>query len=157
MIVSKATSSDAYKLAKLFVDNVDETYITTGELLYSRATLESGWNSDVYDKVYEEILQSVDEKDRLILVLREEESILGFTFTAILQNNCAEIWDFVVDLKHRGLGYGKKLYDSTLEECKKLGIQTVFLEVGNDNHRMIKFCESSRLKPSSKKYYTKIK
>ena len=99
-----ANPSDASPIAKLFVENVDESYITASEEIWNRATLENGWCNDLYDNVRLEILDGIKSGDKLILVMYDDEKLIGYTFTAFKNNSCAELEDFVE-------GYDDKTYE----------------------------------------------
>jgi GNAT superfamily N-acetyltransferase len=144
---------DADLIAELFVENVDETYITASEEIWNRARLKDGWNENLYNNVKEEILEGVKSKDKLILVMYDQDKLIGYTFTAFKNNFCAELEDFVIHRDYRRDGFGKKLYDKTIEMCKLNNIKTLFLEVGVDNLKMHNFCKRNSLKPTSTRYW----
>ena len=149
--------SDADSIAKLFVENVDETYITASEEKYSRATIENGWSGDLYQNVRSEIIESIKNGNKIVLVMFDEQKLIGYTLTGIKENSCAELEDFVIHKDYRKNGLGKKLYERTVESCKKNNINTLFLEVGINNKKMHKFCQNNMLKTTSVIYYKKTK
>jgi len=151
-----ANPTDASLIAKLFVENVDESYITASEQIWNRATLENGWCDDLYDNVRLEILDGIKSGDKLILVMYDDEKLIGYTFTAFKNNSCAELEDFVVHRDYRRDGLGKKLYDRTVEACKANNINTLFLEVGHNNSKMHSFCEKNGMQQTSVKYWQKV-
>lgn len=151
-----ANPKDASDIAKLFIENVDESYITASEEIWGRATLKNGWNEDLYNNIRLEILNGIKEGDKIILVMYNCDKLIGYTFTAIKPNKCAEIEDFVVHKDYRRDGLGKKLYERTVEVCKKNEITTLFLEVGVNNHKMHKFCEINNLQQTSVRYWTNL-
>lgn len=151
-----ANIADADNIAKLFVNNVDVNYITASEEIWSRATVEKGWNENLYENIRCEIIESLKNGDKIILVMLHDEKLIGYTLTAIKPNNCAELEDFVMDKEYRKKGLGKKLYEKTIESCQKNNINTLFLEVGINNKKMHKFCQSNDLKITSVRYYKKL-
>jgi GNAT superfamily N-acetyltransferase len=156
IVIFNAGHVDAQPIAELFIQNVDETYITASEQLWNRATLKNGWNENIYESIKEEILEGIKSKDKLILVMYEQDKLIGYTFTAFKNNSCAELEDFVIHRDYRRDGLGKKLYDKTIEICKLNNIKTIFLEVGVNNLKMHNFCERNGLKPTSTRYWQDI-
>lgn len=151
-----ANESDADKIAQLFINNVDDSYITASEEIWQRATIEEGWSTDLYNNIKTEILKSINNSEKLILVMYNHDELVGYTLSCIKPNKCAEIEDFVVDKEYRRFGFGKKLYEETCEILREDGVKTLFLEVGHNNLKMQKFCDSVNLKETSRRYYKKL-
>lgn len=75
-------------------------------------------------------------------VLLEEGVLLGYAgYLSILPE--AEIIKVAIKKKERGKGYGRLLLAYILEEGKKKGITTFFLEVRHSNEQAIKLYEKS--------------
>ena len=110
----------------------------------------------LYDNVRLEILDGIKSGDKLILVMYDDEKLIGYTFTAFKNNSCAELEDFVVHRDYRRDGLGKKLYDRTVEACKANNINTLFLEVGHNNSKMHSFCEKNGMQQTSIRYWQKV-
>lgn len=148
-----AKINDATLIAQLFVNNTNDSYITAEEVFYSRATLDKGWNVNLYDVVLQELASAINNTNYIVLVVMHNEQIVGYTLTAIKPGNSAELEDFVIHKEFRKHGLGKKLYEKTVDLCKSLKIDSLFLDVGIQNKVMLNFCKALDLQPVSTKYY----
>jgi GNAT superfamily N-acetyltransferase len=104
-MIRKAIKKEYPILAKLFVDNVDDTYITSSEEEWGR-TQNGKWKPNLYDIVLQEMIDRSD--DIVILVLIHEENIVGYTFSSL--ETVPHFEDLMIDKSCRGKGYGKKLF-----------------------------------------------
>lgn len=157
MLIRKAIKADAEAIAKLFVENVDETYITASEAVWGRAVLDGGWAPNLYEVVREEAEAAVDLDDKLVICLFDDDgSLIGYTFTALKPSNCAEIEDFVLRKDKRGQGLGIMLHDVTQGALKEVECKTVFMEVSTENKNMQCFVERDGMKPTSIRYWKNL-
>jgi len=128
MIIRKATKEEYHILAKLFVDNVDDTYITSSEEEWGR-TQNGKWKPNLYDIVLQEMIDRSD--DIVILVLIHEENIVGYTFSSL--ETVPHFEDLMIDKSCRGKGYGKLLVEETISWFNKNGYYSFKAEIGKDN------------------------
>jgi GNAT superfamily N-acetyltransferase len=127
-MIRKATIEDFPTLAKLFVDNVDDTYITASEEEWGR-TINGKWKPNLYEIVLQEMIDRQDAV--LILVLIHEEKIAGYTFSSIEETPHLE--DLMLDKTYRGQGLGKLLVSSTIQTLKEMGFTNFRAELGKNN------------------------
>jgi len=127
-MIRKATKEDFPTLAKLFVDNVDDTYITASEEEWGR-TINGKWKPNLYEIVLQEMIDRQDNV--LILVLIHEEKIAGYTFSSLEETSHLE--DLMLDKTYRGQGLGKLLVSSTIQTLKEMGFATFRAELGKNN------------------------
>jgi GNAT superfamily N-acetyltransferase len=127
-MIRKATKEEYPILAKLFVDNVDNTYITSSEEECGR-TINGIWKPNLYDIVLQEM---IDRSNNIfILVLIVENIIVGYSFSSI--EAIPHIEDIIIDKKYRGFGYGKKLVKETINWFNNNGYKKFRVEIGKDN------------------------
>jgi ribosomal protein S18 acetylase RimI-like enzyme len=127
-MIRKATPEDFPTLAKLFVDNVDDTYITASEEEWGR-TINGKWKPNLYDIVFQEM---VDRQDNvLILVLIHEEEIAGYLFSSL--EPTPHIEDIMIDKSYRGKGFGKLILEYALNILKAMGFNKFRAEIGINN------------------------
>jgi GNAT superfamily N-acetyltransferase len=127
-MIRKATTEDFPILAKLFVDNVDDTYITASEEEWGR-TINGKWKPNLYNIVLQEM---VDRQDAvLILVLIHEEKIAGYLFSSLESN--PHIEDIMIDKSYRGKGFGKLILEYALNTLKAMGFNKFRAEIGINN------------------------
>lgn len=157
MKIEVVTSDKADEVAQLFVDNVDETYITATEETCGRATVLGGWSPKLLDIVRAEAADVACSPQHLLLGAFDGERLVAYTLTALKANACAEVEDFVVALSHRRQGLGRRLFDATLSALRGRGIETVFYEVGHSNQGMHAFATSAGLQKTSIRYWTTTK
>jgi ribosomal protein S18 acetylase RimI-like enzyme len=127
-MIRKATTEDFPTLAKLFVDNVDDTYITASEEEWGR-TINGKWKPNLYDIVFQEM---IDRQDNiLILVLIQEEKIAGYLFSSL--EPTPHIEDIMIDKAYRGKGFGKLILEYALNILKAMGFNKFRAEIGINN------------------------
>ena len=127
-MIRKATSEEFPTLAKLFIDNVTESYITASEEEWGR-TVNGKWKPNLYNIVLQEMIDRQDNV--LILVLIHEEKIIGYTFSSL--ETVPHLEDLMVDKSYRGKGFGKLLVSSTIQTLKEMGFNSFKAEIGKDN------------------------
>jgi L-amino acid N-acyltransferase YncA len=139
MIIRKATKEEYHILAKLFVDNVDDTYITASEEEWGR-TINGKWKPNLYNIVLQEM---VDRQDAvLILVLIHEEKIAGYTFSSL--EEVPHFEDLMIDKSCRGKGFGKLMVTETINYLKSLGYTQFRAEIGKNNSIPQKMAQGHR-------------
>jgi len=127
-MIRKATTEDFPILAKLFVDNVDDTYITASEEEWGR-TINGKWKPNLYDIVLQEM---IDRQDNiLILVLIQEEKIAGYLFSSL--ELIPHIEDIMIHKSYRGKGFGKLILEYALNTLKAMGFNKFRAEIGINN------------------------
>jgi len=87
-------------------------------------------------------------------VLEKNNQIIGYIGFR-LDEQTAEMMNFVVSLQFQNQGYGKKLLESALNDLIQLGAKSMILEVRESNHGAKHVYESLGFKPryKRKKYY----
>ena len=87
-------------------------------------------------------------------VLEKNKQIIGYIGFR-LDENKAEMMNFVVSSKFQNQGYGKKLLENALNDLIHLGAKSMILEVRESNHGAKHVYESLGFKPRyiRKKYY----
>jgi ribosomal protein S18 acetylase RimI-like enzyme len=127
-MIRKTIPEDFPTLAKLFVDNVDDTYITASEEEWGR-TINRKWKPNLYDIVFQEM---VDRQDNvLILVLIQEEKIAGYLFSSL--EPIPHIEDIMIHKSYRGKGFGKLILEYALNTLKAMGFNKFRAEIGINN------------------------
>jgi len=127
-MIRKATTEDFSILAKLFVNNVDDTYITASEEEWGR-TINGKWKPNLYEIVLQEM---IDRQDNiLILVLIHEEKIAGYLFSSL--EPTPHIEDIMIDKSYRGKGFGKLILGHALATLKEMGFKKFRAEIGINN------------------------
>lgn len=128
MYLRKAAKEEYPLLAALFVDNVDDTYITASEEEWGR-TINGKWKPNLYEIVYKEM---VDREDTiLLLVLEEDKNIIGYIFCSL--EDVPHIEDIIIDKSQRGKGMGKFIVSEALSILKEMGFNSFRAEVGINN------------------------
>ena len=138
-MIRKATPEDFSTLAKLFVDNVDDTYITASEEEWGR-TINGKWKPNLYNIV----LQEMDDRQDavLILVLIHEEKIVGYSFSSL--ETVPHFEDLMIDKSCRGKGFGKLMVTETINYLKSLGYTQFRAEIGKNNSIPQKMAQGHR-------------
>jgi GNAT superfamily N-acetyltransferase len=128
MLIRKAAKEEFPTLSKLFVDNVNDTYITASEEEWGR-TINGKWKPNLYEIVLQEMIDRQDNV--LILVLIHEEKIVGYTFSSL--ETIPHLEDLMLDRSYRGKGFGKLLIAETINYLKSLGYTQFRAEIGKNN------------------------
>ncbi len=127
-MIRKATPEDFPTLAKLFVENVDDTYITASEEEWGR-TINGKWKPNLYDIVLQEMIDRQDNV--LILVLIHKEKIAGYLFSSL--EPTPHIEDIIIDKSYRGKGFGKLILGHALVTLKEMGFKKFRAEIGTNS------------------------
>lgn len=134
-------------LVDLFIKNVDETYISYGEIFCERAIDFNKWSPELKNVLRSEIKDIVTKKktNSKIAIAFDDSKIVGFSIIAIENNSnisYAFLEDIVIDSEYRKLGVGKELTDFIEKELQDQGVKQVYLESGHKNHLAHKFFEN---------------
>ncbi len=101
-----------------------------------------------------------ENKDMFNLVLIEDNEFIGTASYCKSRskefNDFGEIVSIYLLPEHMGKGYGKLLFEATLNELIKLGYKNVFLWVLEENTRARRFYEKQKFKLSDKSNYVNI-
>lgn len=128
MIVRIAKVSEYPILAKLFEQNVDDSYLTKTEEDYGRA--ENGkWKDNLYEVVLEEMERRSGEI--LLLSLVHSDNIIGYSFSS-LSNPC-HLEDLVIEKSYRSKGLGKFLISETIRILNEMGYHDFRGDIGPKN------------------------
>ncbi|MDC7243505.1 MAG: GNAT family N-acetyltransferase [Sphaerochaetaceae bacterium] len=93
-------------------------------------------NKEIQKKGLLHILENSDFGT--IFIVKVDNHIVGmlnilYTFSTALGSKVAILEDLIIDKEHRGKGYGKKLVDFALEDCKAKGCKRVTLLTDHTN------------------------
>lgn len=88
----------------------------------------------------ESLLEALDNPNFLLLICKEEETLIGFILLRLSLEE-ADIDDICVRKEEEGKGYGSALLEKSFALLKERGIQKVFLEVRKDNLKAIRCYE----------------
>ncbi len=142
--------SRADDAVRFFIENVDASYISHGELQGGRAIDADAWSTSLPEKLKQEILAAMTGapscsigRSRRIALLEIDGVIGALAMVAFHQEAFAYaiLDDLVVSRSHRGLGVGQSLLRWIENECRTRGIKRLFLESGAGNHRAHHFFE----------------
>lgn len=105
-------------------------------------------------------LPHFENKNMNSLVLIENNQFIGTSSYCKSRskefNDFGEIVSIYLLPEHMGKGYGKLLFEATLNELIKLGYKSVFLWVLEENTRAKRFYEKQKFKLSDKSNYINI-
>ena len=152
----KVSAGDGPLIAKFFIENVDETYITASEVIWGRATLEGSWAPNLFDIVRDEIEASVQDATKIVVLFFLDNEIAGYTFSALKPGNAVEVEDVVLDRSLRGQGIGRQINAITVKYLQDAGCATMFMEVSSNNARMHDFVKKDGMSPTSIRYWKSI-
>lgn len=116
---------------------------------------------DYFDSVSgDKWLPHFENKSMNSLVLIENKQFIGTSSYCKSRskefNDFGEIVSIYLLPEHMGKGYGKLLFEATLNELIKLGYKNVFLWVLEENTRARRFYEKQKFKLSDKSNYVNI-
>ncbi len=137
---------------KFFVDNVDSTYISHGEVQSGRSTDFENW-SPLLQQV---LMSEFNGKDGRVGLLTHDNKLCAIAFVTT-HGKFAVLEDIVVDKDQRGLNYGELLYYWIEKQLQETGINRIFLESKLNNQRAHKFLESLGFQPCSVEMFKDIK
>lgn len=139
--VRKAQNKDAVKIAKMLI-SIGELHHTGRPDIY-RENLQKYDENDIL-----EILK--DENSPIFVATDENDEVAGYAFCQIKTVNQTDalvgrkyvyIDDFCTDEKYRRQNVGSMLMDYVKTEIKKMGIESIELNVWEFNDSAIKFYE----------------
>ncbi len=87
--------------------------------------------SKEFDEVYKKIFKIING-DKICASIEKENDIIAFGY-AYVEGEMAGIFDIYVDKYNRKSGYGRKIVEALLYECKKKS-QKAYLQVVKDNY-----------------------
>jgi len=128
MNIRKATQEDFPILAKLFVNNVDDTYITASEEEWGR-TINGKWKPNLYDIVLQEMNDR--QNNILLMVLESNDIVVGYIFCSL--EDIVHVEDIMIDKSQRGKGLGKLIVSQALSTLKNMGYSKFRAEIGVNN------------------------
>jgi len=128
MLIRKAVQQDFSTLAKLFVDNVDDTYITASEEAWGR-TINGKWKPNLYEIVLQEMIDR--HNNILLMVLEDNQIVVGYIFCSL--EDIVHVEDIMIDKSQRGKGLGKFIVSQALSVLKNMGYSKFRAEVGVNN------------------------
>jgi N-acetylglutamate synthase-like GNAT family acetyltransferase len=153
--------SDAGDLGRFFVENVDPSYISHGELQQGRALSPDAWSPDIERLVsqeYERVIKGTGKDAQEYIILAKEGNLLvGYAFVeAHVEDGFGVIPDMITRRDKRGSGIGGKLLDWVDNDLKARGIKRVFLESGLANEKAHEFFEKHQYRVVSKVFMKEI-
>ena len=153
--------TDTAALAAFFVQNVDPSYISHGEVFCGRALDPRTWVPDLEGVVRAEldgILGSVDPGHR-VAVAHEDDRLVGLAIVELVvgpRSRHAVIEDVVVASAERGAGRGKAFLDALVALLRGEGVRALFLESGIANARAHAFFAREGFEVVSKVMYRSL-
>jgi [ribosomal protein S18]-alanine N-acetyltransferase len=96
----------------------------------------SFWSEDAYHR-------ELSRTDTIAVAAAELHHVLGFIIGRIVAGPEAEIYNIGVRAEVRRAGIGRSLIDSFVHECRKLNVNSVWLEVRISNLSAIRFYEEA--------------
>lgn len=140
-IIRRVTiNEDARRAAAFFAANLTTSYISHSELQIGRAIDQSTWASDIEAILVEEIDHRLpgrpDGETMGVWLLEEAGEILALAYLTHHRNERSPfsvIEDMVVAAKSRGSGIGGQLMNFLVEESRRAGSASIFLESGVNN------------------------
>lgn len=142
---------DTQTLGLFFVDNVDETYISFGDI-YScgRATKDLKWVSNLEEVISNEIKDILSGKipNKEVIVVHEDKVLIGFAIIA-LEASSAVLEDLIVNRKIRGRGIGQRIFKAIEDNLMERGIEYIQLESAPQNIKAHDFFHNQGFKNST--------
>ena len=142
---------DAGEAAQLFVENIDEAYISHGEMQIGRALSPSEWAENLFDQVREEIIELESQSIVILPCCRNKEGkLIGWGICSLnMKFKYAELEDLIVKSDRRQQGIGKLLVESCEQYAKDHDITQIFLESGVLNYAAHSFFSKNGYKKCS--------
>ena len=130
-LIRRATIDDVIQISKLYVTSLKNAFngiFSEGYL--SKLTPESK---------YQQWKRNIDNPNNLVLVLENDQEIVGFTVGAFVNeeekiSNQGNILAVYINPKYKRMGYGKKLITALFDEFKKHNITKCAAKVFKANH-----------------------
>jgi ribosomal protein S18 acetylase RimI-like enzyme len=152
MKVKKAIKKDAEEIAEFFLRNVDQSYISYGDIFAcGRATKDLKWVPNLKQVISCEVKDIVSgniQNKEVLIAYGDENLIIGFAILAISESN-AILEDLVVDRSVRGKGIGQKFYMEIETLLTKQGIEFISLESSINNVKAHEFFNKQGFKNST--------
>lgn len=134
---------ESSELAQFFVDNVDQDYISHGEVLDGRSIDFEHWSQNLKQKMESTIMDalSADLSGTVysrIASAREGAKIVAIALVEFRKDSgspCLVFHDLLVSRQSRGRGIGSEMLRWVESEAREAGIQIVILESGIRNKR----------------------
>lgn len=133
--------------AKFFVENVNNQYISHGEIQDGRAIDFHTWHPNLEEIIFNEFQKTIEVdndqgKKYLLLIAHENRDIVGLSFMTVCKNNpdfsFILIQDLLVREDKRHKGIGTLILNWIENELKTFNADCIFLESGirnEDAHR----------------------
>lgn len=139
--------------AEFFMDNVDSSYISHGEIQDGRALDQYTWNEDVHKVLLREFTMSLSKSNDYNLGLATKDGkLVCIVFVQIVRTRktrFAVLEDIVTAKELRGQGFGTALYSWVEEQMKLRGMHQIFLESSVANPKAHEFLEHRGFKVCS--------
>jgi GNAT superfamily N-acetyltransferase len=150
----------ARALAKLFTDNLTDSYISHGELQGPRALAPGRWVPNIAQVLEEDLRGRIRNADdpasneftMLAAGLSDgvdEVGVMLATFSRAAAVPYCILEDIVIRTDRRNRGYGRQALDWLDRECQRRGIHRLFLESGVENKSAHELFERDGFKPVS--------
>lgn len=118
------TPTQIRKAVDFFIENVSEKYISHGEVLCGRATVNFKWS-----KKLRTLLRNEFKENTFLFFL--ENHIVGLIVLRCVQD-IAHLEDLVIDRKIRKKGLGGLILEGIHDSVKKQGCKILFLDRGSE-------------------------
>jgi ribosomal protein S18 acetylase RimI-like enzyme len=137
-------------LVSFFIENVDPSYISHGEIQTGRALEADRWSPalpqilrDEFGSYFESGSSTIGKCKVAVASTAGEISALLIVKIQAMGGRCfSELSDFVVRRDSRGQGIGRAVFSWLQAEMKKAGINRIFLESGKNNENAHGFFKS---------------
>jgi ribosomal protein S18 acetylase RimI-like enzyme len=144
-------------LISFFIENVDPSYISHGEIQTGRALDRGRWSPalprilrDEFDSYFEKGPVAGDDcKVAVATTAGEISALLIVKIQTMGEVPYSVLSDFIVKRESRGQGVGRAVFAWLQAEMKKAGIGRIFLESGQNNERAHRFFKSQGFAPCS--------
>jgi N-acetylglutamate synthase-like GNAT family acetyltransferase len=152
---SPANLNTLDELVNLFTNNINNNYISHGEVIDGRANSLSEWKINLSDILKNELINALtnegtkDEFNKLALC-KLNNQIIGFAIIEFNRiTNISILSDIIINNTHRGKNIGKAFISWLEHELKSSNMKMIFLESGIKNSSAHHFFEKSGYKRSS--------
>ena len=157
--IRKSHCLDPEELGTFFIKNVNESYISFGDIyLCGRATEDLKWIPNLRDIIVTEIRDILSEKiqNKEVIAAFTDENLVGFAIVSKC-DDIACLEDIVIDTQLRSKGLGKAFYKMIEDDLRKSGVKIIQLESSPSNHNAHSFFHSEGFKNSSVVMVKKLK
>jgi GNAT superfamily N-acetyltransferase len=130
-VIRKCNKNDISKVTHVVTISWNETYkcLVPDEVLEGLKTNE--------DERTNKSLKKFENGEYQQLVLEIDNEIVGFSRYGKSNDdsfiNCGEIYAFYIINKYHGLGLGRKMFEKTIEELKKMGFDKMIIACLKEN------------------------